>query len=60
MELDAEDLANCAFLPNVPPLIEELLRGLVTMQWKNEELPEVLKLHANLSRNRRAASGTGE
>jgi hypothetical protein len=59
MELDAEDLANSAFLPNVPPLIEELLRGLVTMHWKDGELPAVLKLHANLSRKRRQAPGTG-
>ncbi|MGJ5044173.1 hypothetical protein [Bradyrhizobium sp. HKCCYLRH1062] len=26
MNLEAEDLANSAFLPNVPPLVEELLR----------------------------------
>lgn len=59
MELDAEDLANSAFLPKVAPLIEELLRGLVTMHWKDDELPAVLKLHANLSRKRRRAPGTG-
>jgi hypothetical protein len=59
MELDAEDLANSAFLPGVPPLIEELLRGLVTMRWTDDELPAVLKLHASLSKNRRKAPGTG-
>ncbi|MET4260014.1 hypothetical protein ABIC09_004974 [Bradyrhizobium sp. S3.12.5] len=59
MELDAEDLANSAFLPKVSPIIEELLRGLVTMRWKDDELPAVLKLHANLSRRRRRAPGTG-
>jgi hypothetical protein len=59
MELDAEDLANSAFLPKVAPFIEELLRGLVTMHWKDSELPAVLKLHANLSKKRRQSPGTG-
>jgi hypothetical protein len=61
MKLTQRDLANCAVLPEVDPDVEKLLRGLVTLDWKDAELPKVLELFKDLSKGRReTARHTGE